>query len=119
MQQIIKSFVGFFLLLVVVFSGVSIVSVSIDATNAQRYVSDITDEMELYNFSDAIVADCVNRVNNHTDSQAKHYSNLTIKNLASADDPYAKGREVTMTYEFTIPFLNVGKTEHIVRAIAR
>ncbi|MGN0414442.1 MAG: hypothetical protein ACI4FX_02995 [Agathobacter sp.] len=119
MSQIVKSFIGYFLLLVVVFAGTGIVSVSIDATNAQRYVSDITDEMEMYNFSDTIVSECTDRVNNHTDRQAKNYSNLTINNLANAGDPYSNGREVTMEYKFTIPFLNIGSTTHVVRAVAR
>lgn len=119
MSQIVKSFIGYFLLLVVVFAGTGIISVSIDATNAQRYVSDITDEMELYNFSDAVVTECMNRVNNHTDKQAKNYANLTINNLAVAGDPYSNGREVTMEYKFTIPFLNIGDTTHVVRAVAR
>lgn len=119
MPQIVKSFIGYFLLLVVVFAGTGIVSASIDATNAQRYVSDITDEMELYNFSDSIVNDCMDRVNNHTDSEAKNYSNLTINNLANAGDPYSNGREVTMEYKFSIPFLNMGETVHTVRAVAR
>lgn len=119
MSQIVKSFIGYFLLLVVVFAGTSIVSVSVDAANAQRYVSDLTDEMEMYNFSDVIVTDCMNRVNNHTDSQAKNYSNLTINNLANAADPYSNGREVTMEYQFSIPFLNMGSTTHVVRAVAR
>lgn len=119
MQQIVKGIVGFILLLVVVFAGAGFVSVSIDATNAQRYVSDLADEIEASNFSDAVVSDCMSRVNSHTDSQAKNYSRLEIRTLANPEDPYSNGRELTMVYRFSIPFLNVGATERTVRAVAR
>lgn len=119
MSQIVKSYVGFLLLLIVVFAGAGMASVAIDATNAQRYLSDLTDEMEASNFSDAVVSDCMARVNGHTDKQAKNYSRLEIRTLANPDDPYANGRELTMVYKFSIPFLNVGSTEHTVRDIAR
>lgn len=119
MAQYIKAFLGYFLLFVVVFAGTGIVSVSIDATNAQRYVSDITDEMEASNFSDSVVADCLDRVNNHTDASAKNYKNLRVNRLGNKKDPYANTVEVAMDYDFTIGFLNSGTTTHTVRAIAR
>lgn len=119
MAQIIKTYIGVFLLLIVVFVGGSLITVSIDGTNAQRYLSDMVDVMEADNFSDTTVNDCINKVNNHTDAQAKHYSNLQVKTLANPNDPYSNGREVTMEYEFSIPLLNFNNQKHIVRAVAR
>ena len=52
MAQIVKTYVGVFLLLILVFVGGGLVSVSIDGTNAQRYLSDVVDVMESDNFSD-------------------------------------------------------------------
>ena len=119
MGQIIKTYVGFFLLLIVVFVGGGLISVSIDGTAAERYLSDVVDVMEADNFSDATVADCINKVNNHTDPQAKHYSNLQVKTISNPSDPYANGREITMDYEFSIPLLNFYNQKHEVRAVAR
>lgn len=119
MAQIVKTYVGVFLLLILVFVGGGLISVSIDGTNAQRYLSDVVDVMEADNFSDVTVNDCINKVNNHTDAKAKHYSNLTVKTIANPNDPYANGREITMEYEFSIPLLNFNNQKHTVRAVAR
>ncbi len=59
MEQIPKSFLSLLIMVVFVLAGVSIMTISLQANEAQSFTSKATSMIEQYNFSENIVQSCI------------------------------------------------------------
>lgn len=108
MESIVKAFLSIFLLVIVTLAGVGIVSTGIDASNAEKYIADVSATIEDSNFSQAVISQCVADVS----SENSKYKSLEIKTLDLDKDGYVDSADVTLAYEYSIPFFSIGENTH-------
>lgn len=115
MDSLPKTFLALILLLIIVLAGAGVVSTGIDASNAEHYLADVTAEIEDSNFSESIINGCIDKVAN----TANNYESLTVVKMDNDHDGFTDAANLTLTYRYTIPFLNIGKSEHVVTSFIR
>ncbi|MCR5666254.1 MAG: hypothetical protein K6G01_05440 [Eubacterium sp.] len=112
MEQIPKSFLALFLMVLFLFAGVMVITVAIDAAAAQRYTADATAMISQYNFSDAVIAKC------EQTAKDKGYE-LDVKVMDCNNDGVRDLAELKTTYEYKMKLLGIGTQTHVIRSYAR
>lgn len=123
MSQVFKSFMGVFFILILLLLGVGVISAQIDVSNALDYKSDIVVELENSNYNSNVINGCIQQAaENGYDLQIKTYAaggaSVVYTSPNASDTTDVVMAEVTLTYPYTIGFLNA-VTEHTVRGYAR
>lgn len=108
MDQITKAFLGVILMLLLTFTGASMISASIDASNAEQFVTNIANTVENSNYSEAVMRNLENNIANHTIG-SKTYKSLTIIPYDSNEDGVYDSAQIELKYQFAIKILNAGK----------
>ena len=104
MKQIFETYLTLFLMLMAVFTLEGIIAADIDIKNARDFKESIVDEIENSNFSPTVIAECRNAGNSKytvTVDEYKDNENNTVM------------AEVTVSYNYSIPFLNVNKQHEL------
>lgn len=111
MSQIIKTSVTLLLICfgVIILTGVG--SANIQAANARRMHTDIINELENGNLSDAVVVDCIDR------AVRAGYALETTAVLSEEGEPVMM--EVLLRYNYKVPVLNVSGSTHEIHGYAR
>lgn len=112
MEQITKTFLGIYMILLLTFSGISIISASLDASHAEQYVADVANVIEASNFS----TDMIDQL--RANASAKGY-NVTITPIDTNNNGLYDMAEIILEYKYSIPFLNVNDSYHYAKAFAR
>lgn len=112
MEQISKTFLGIIILLLVTFSGVGIISASIDAAHAEEYASDVASVIEASNYSNNVIQICKDKA-----AEAGYTLEVTLKDIDN--DGHNDMAEVIVNYKYTIAILNITGTEHQAKAFSR
>ncbi len=110
MEQVIKSYLGIFLIFMGLFVSTGIISASVSASNAVSFHADVIKEVEDSNFAPSVINACLDS------AQSAGYK-LTVTPIHDADGNTTMA-EVILDYEYNIPFLNLF-TEHEKRGFAR
>ena len=108
MKQIFETYLTLFFLLMAVFTLEGIIAADIDTKNARDFKESIVDEIENSNFSPTVIAACRNAGNNK-------YT-VTVNEYKDSEDNTVMA-EVTLSYNFSIAFLNVNY-EHVLKVFA-
>ncbi|MEG0805654.1 MAG: hypothetical protein RR364_03385 [Lachnospiraceae bacterium] len=108
MSQIIKSYLGIFLLLLLIFTQAGVLKAGADMAQARHYYENCVAVMEASNLSETVIASMVK------EGREKGYQ-LEVQRLWDYKNPIAK---VELCYEVAIPFLKV-RSEHTIAGIAR
>ena len=98
MKQIFETYLTLFFLLMAVFTLEGIIAADIDTKNARDFKESIVDEIENSNFSPTVIAACRNAGNNK-------YT-VTVNEYKDSEDNTVMA-EVTVSYNYSIAFLNV------------
>ena len=104
MKQIFETYLTLFLMLMAVFTLEGIIAADIDTKNARDFKESIVDEIENSNSSPTVIAECRNAGNSKytvTVDEYKDNENNTVM------------AEVTVSYNYSIPFLNVNKQHEL------
>lgn len=112
MEQIFKTLTGLTLIFLMTFSGIGIITASIDASNAENFASTIASVVESGNYSETVINDCKTKA-----TEAKYI--LTVDPLDLDGDGYYDVAEVIVEYDYSIPILNITGTKHEARTFAR
>lgn len=123
MSQIIKSFMGLFFVLIILFLGVGIISAQMDVSHALDYKSDLVAQLENSNYSPQVINGCIEQAlqNGYGISIKTFTEGGSVKTYTSpsaSDTRDVVMAEVVLTYPYQIHFLNT-VTEHQVRGYAR
>lgn len=123
MSQIIKTFIGTFFILLLIFLGTGIISAQIDVSNAQNYKADVVAEIENSNYSPSVINACIRQAKSSSYKlsvkvYAREKAAVTYTEPAVMDTDGVEMAEVVLTYPYTITFLN-SITEHSVRGYTR
>ncbi|SDB18509.1 hypothetical protein [Eubacterium oxidoreducens] len=112
MEQIPKSFLALFLMILFLVVGVGVITVALDAAAAQRYTADATAMIEQYNFSDAAIATCKET------AKEKGY-NLSVLVMDCNNDGVRDMAELKTTYTYSMQLLLIDRQSHVIRSYAR
>lgn len=112
MEQIFKTFTGLVLLFLMTFTGIGIISSAIDASNAENFASTAASVIEAGNYSEEAIASC-------TENAKKANYDLQVSLIDSNHDGYDDMAEVIVSYDYSIPILNVTGTKHEARVVAK
>lgn len=112
MEEIIKAFTGIFFTLLLAFIGISLISASVDARNAQAYMSEAVSEIASSNCATSAVS----YYKDHAAEVDPTYEfDVTGKTKSSSSERYYA--TATLSYDYTIPILGMKKEKVIVSEI--
>ena len=112
MDSVIKTFLTIFCLLIATFSIVGLCAASFNASNADKYLADCCKALEEGNFQSSVISSCI------SEADEKGYS-LTCKPIDSDGDNITDMVDVTLEYDYVIPYLNASTEKHTIKAYAR
>jgi len=123
MNQVVKSFLGIFFLLVLLFTGVGIISAQIHVSAALDYKSAVVTQLENSNYSPAVMNACITQATEsgytleiRTFSMGNAVQTYTAANVTDTSDVIMA--EVILNYPYEIPFLQISVGQQ-VRGYAR
>ena len=99
MNQIIKTYLSIFLMLVIMFVGTGIIFCSLDAQKAEKVNSAYAGTIACHNYSDAVINTCVN------EASEDDYV-LSVKKYDTNSDGYTDICECILEYDYSLKFLN-------------
>lgn len=111
MKQIIETILSVIFLFIGTVLIVSLISVEADYEKAKNYKADVISEIENSNFSPTVINTCI-------DEAQKHNYDLEIEVTEINPNSNEKYAEVTLSYDYSIPALNVTKNKTL-RGFAR
>ncbi len=103
MNQVIKTFLGIALMLIIVLVGAGLIVCGMDAQRAEKANSDYAAVLTSYNFSDEAIAMC------QEEAKADNYD-LTVKAYDTDSDGIKDTAECILEYDYTLKMLNSSKT---------
>lgn len=104
MKQIFETYLTLFLMMMAVFTLGGIIIADTDTKNARDFKEAVVDEIENSNFSPSVITKCRNAGNGK-------YT-VTVNELKDSYDNTVMA-EVTVTYWYSIPFLNVNRSHEL------
>lgn len=112
MEEIFKTLLSIILILLLAFTGVGLITVSVSVANAKSFQEEIVTEIEDSNFSDTVMSAC------STEAANQGYE-LEFKNKVLDDYGNMTSCEVILKYKYNIPVFGMNNKEHTLRAFAR
>lgn len=99
MKGAIETMIGVVMIALMAVLGSGYIITSLNTEKAQNYHAAVVAEIESADFSDNVIESC------ETKALENGYQNLTVeKATTTSGESYAK---VTLTYDYTIPLLNL------------
>lgn len=110
MEQVVKAFIGLFIIFVVAFTGVGVINVSVQGRNANAYLDTISTQWEASNFtlSEAQLASNLPADGDYT---------LTVHKSVAAGNRNVSYATATLKYKYRIPLLGIEKEREISKSI--
>ncbi|SER77820.1 hypothetical protein [Lachnobacterium bovis] len=120
MGQVVKSFLGVFLIMFLVATSVSIISVFLEVMNAQNEHASIINEIENSDFNNQVITQCVNdaKKKGYTVSTKVFYEDLEKIKLENKDLDEAKVAKVELKFPINIAFWQLNQ-EYKIEGYAR
>lgn len=124
MSQVIKSFMGLFLILFLMSACIGILSAFMIVVEAQDMHAQLVDEMENSNFNSMVIKQCFEKANEcgyslsvtcYHDAKAVVYTNI---NDLPDELPKVSLAKLELSFPFSIPFFGI-HNEHTLCAYAR
>ncbi|MGN0672808.1 MAG: hypothetical protein ACI4KJ_00010 [Anaerovoracaceae bacterium] len=106
MKSAIETFMGIILIVLVVIISTCYITASIDTRHAQNFHASVISEIEASNHAESVVTECVNK------AKENGFTELKVNDTATGIS------EVTLSYHYTIPFLDIF-LEHKIVGYAR
>ena len=121
MSQIMKTFLGLFLILFMTAAGTGILSVFLSVTEAQSFYYMVLDELENSNYAQPVLEECLREADQKgyelvmtiylEDGSSVSCSRVGEESAAYTDEENAiRLIRVSLTYSYHLVFLNVGRT---------
>lgn len=115
METIIKSFTGIFFLLLISFTGVSIIASSIRSTKADEALLAYVSRIENSNFSEDVISACKKDAKEQFGENGKEA--LEVKAYHQKGHSYTSYGRATLNYTYRIPMIGYEKKHSISSVI--
>lgn len=106
MDNIIKGFLGLFLLLFMLFLGLGILKASMDSRKADNFASDSARKIMNSNFSQTVINGC------REDARKEGYE-LTVDLVRPREGHRPRYGTLTLKYQFRVPLLSFEKEQQL------
>lgn len=107
MENIIKTFTGFFFIMLTVFLATGVMGSSIESRNATQYAANCAQRIESSNFSKNVIQ----TINQESEERGYH---ITVNTVTSPTNRYVHYGTLTLEYQYTIPILGIDQTHDVV-----
>ena len=112
MDSILKGFVTVVCMAMIGFTITGLSISSLNASKADTFLSDCVRTVEEGNFQDSVISKC------QTEAQKNNYE-LTCKKIDTNGDSYTDMVDMSLSYDYTIPFIHRDGEKHEIKAYAR
>ena len=99
MNQVIKTYLTIFLMLIIVIIGAGLIICALDAQKAEKTNSSYANTIAGHNYSNAIVNNCINEAHDNN-------YDLSVKKYDTNNDGYFDICECILEYDYSLNFLN-------------
>ena len=103
MNQIIKTYLTIFLMLIIVFTGAGLIVCALDAQKAEKINSAYSNTIAAHNYSDDSISKCRNEASDND------YV-LSVKKYDTNQDGYPDIAECILEYDYSMRFLNLSNS---------
>lgn len=107
METIIKTYMGFFFMMAMLFLGSGMMTASLDARNANAYANNFGTRIEQSNYAASVIEEC------KTDAKNLGYG-LTVDVRTSTNNTYSHYGLLTLRYHYSIPIIGISQTHSAV-----
>ncbi len=108
MESIFKGFLGIFFLMVISFTGIGVIEASIEARNADTFLSESVSSIEAGHYNRQVISACM------TDADSRGYQ-LDVE-IVGNDVGECCGR-ARLLYQYRVPVLGLRQTHEVVEDI--
>lgn len=112
MDSVLKGFVTVICMAMIGFTITGLSISSINASKADAFLSDCVRAVEEGNFQDSVISQC------QTDAQKNNYE-LKCNKIDTNGDSYTDMVDMSLSYDYTIPFIHRDGEKHEIKAYAR
>lgn len=112
MKLAIETFVSMIIIVMMVLLGTCYITASLDTQNAQRYHASVIAEVEAGNFSERVIQSCIEQAKANGYLMEDGSSALRIEPAGRSEE--RKMAEVSLTYQYSIPLLDLFLKHEIV-----
>ena len=112
MEQVFKVFLTLFCLMILSFTATGLIISSMNASRADAFISDAANGVSMGNFQEDVISDW------QSEAAEKGYQLAASKKDANGDG-YTDAVDLTLTYQYVVPYLNMAGSEHTLKAYAR
>ena len=102
MNQIIKTYLSLFLMLIIILIGAGLIACALDAQKAEKTNSNYADTIAAHNYSDNAISKSMQEAENN------NYV-LSVKRYDTNNDGYMDICECILEYDYSLRFLNMGE----------
>lgn len=106
MESIFKAFLGTFLILALVISGVTLLYSSLTARSADSFMTETVQRIENSNFDQNVIDECV------SNASRRNYS-LNVKLYAQNGSSMTSFGQAELRYPFALPMMTKNRTQVI------
>lgn len=107
MESVLKTYLGFFFMLAMLFLGAGILSASLDARNANAYANNYATRIEQSNYSSSVIDEI-----KHEADQLGYKVSVDVR--TSTNNTYSHYGLLTLRYNYRIPILGISQTHNAV-----
>ena len=108
MDQLTKGFLSFFLILILMYLGIGLVTSSIDSRNADSFLEDSVQKMEASNYASNVISSV------KSDAQSLGYK-LDVESSSQKGDSSRTYTQATLEFNYRMPLIGIDKTQYINR----
>lgn len=102
METVLKTYMGFFFMIALLFLGAGILSASLQSRNANAYANNYATKIEQANYSAAVVKVC-------KEEAAKLGYRLTVDIQTSKNNSYSHYGLLSLDYTYAIPIIGISQ----------
>lgn len=112
MHELFKVILTMFCLLIISFTSTGLIISSMNASKADAFLSDASIGVAEGNFQDSVIKQW------QSEALERKYQLEVIKKDTNTDG-YTDAVDLTLTYQYVVPYLNLSGSEHTIKAYAR
>lgn len=101
MENIVKTWLALFLMLSLIYTGIGIIGATINTKNATGFADACASSIQTSKFTDESIIECENK------AAENGYSDFMVKKYDMDNDGVIDTAQVSLTYKYEIPFLNI------------
>lgn len=107
METVIKTYMGFFFMVAMLFLGSGIISASLESRNANAYAMNYATRIENSNYAMAVIEECTN------EAKDLNYA-MTVDIKTSTNNAYSHYGLLTLRYQYNIPIIGIYQVHNAI-----